>query len=507
MSNQIPPEIWLYISQFIPDDDLYRQLRTINSTFFHLAMALKYEEVFIIWSAASPTLPRMMIRLRDPFVSRKVKRVIVNFVCSPEAFVQRLPRPAFTTTKGRIIDTTYTWMSSARRFLPPSPFKSHNARALKAIVKCISTLPHTMAFAITTAYFDDGPCIARLANSPPPARNHLTWSSFAANLQSLTIRAELPTRTTVFQEMTAMKPYFQNLVALQILTIPATGAGHIDGYTSLTPFVRFVNAIRSPKFKKLSLTCLGYIHHPDIFIHFSKSLALDQLKLKMDVLPGAAQDTYEAGLKSFLCNGAHVLRELDLDIRTTYEDDMPDPILGKLLLDSARDRSCFSHLHSLRINPTAGSVGINILRTSIHRASSTLKTFVIYNIELSQEDALIVLDALSKCAKLTYLRMQIVLLDITIVDSMAANLPGLKQLHVWHNRDAMPIESLMPPSFRYAGTFREQSYPHWKLEDISVYFDRREIADTAMMEIFAHSVPAIKSFCGREIGRQDEYAG
>jgi hypothetical protein len=64
MSNQIPPEIWLYISQFIPDDDLYRQLRTINSTFFHLAMALKYEEVFIIWSAASPTLPRMMVRLR-----------------------------------------------------------------------------------------------------------------------------------------------------------------------------------------------------------------------------------------------------------------------------------------------------------------------------------------------------------------------------------------------------------------------------------------------------------
>jgi hypothetical protein len=61
------------------------------------------------------------------------------------------------------------------------------------------------------------------------------------------------------------------------------------------------------------------------------------------------------------------------------------------------------------------------------------------------------------------------------------------------------INSLMPPSFRYAGTFRERSYPHWKLEDISVYFDRREIADTTMMEIFAHSVPAIKSFCGREV--------
>jgi hypothetical protein len=61
------------------------------------------------------------------------------------------------------------------------------------------------------------------------------------------------------------------------------------------------------------------------------------------------------------------------------------------------------------------------------------------------------------------------------------------------------INSLMPPSFRYADIFRERSYPHWKLEDVSIYFDRWEIADTAMMEIFAHSVPAIKSFCGREV--------
>jgi hypothetical protein len=53
------------------------------------------------------------------------------------------------------------------------------------------------------------------------------------------------------------------------------------------------------------------------------------------------------------------------------------------------------------------------------------------------------------------------------------------------------------PPQRNFDTFRKRSYPDWKLEDISIYFDCWAEADVALMEAFAHSVPAIKSFCGQ----------
>jgi hypothetical protein len=147
----------------------------------------------------------------------------------------------------------------------------------------------------------------------------------------------------------------------------------------------------------------------------------------------------DAGLKAFLCGGAHVLRELDITIGTLSPDSSSYSTLGKVLLDCAMDRRCFSHLETLRINPTTGPARIDVLSTSIQRASDTLKNFTIHDIELSQEEALIVIDALSNCSDLAYLRLQFVHLDITIIDSMAANLTGLKRLDLRHDMDIMPL--------------------------------------------------------------------
>ncbi|KAF8184448.1 hypothetical protein BJ912DRAFT_1043700 [Pholiota molesta] len=470
MSNNIPPEIWLYISQFIPDDDIYRQLRTINSVFFHLAMASKYEEVVIRWNAVFPTLSRIMERLSDPFVAGKVRRVTVEFIRYPQA--RGLRR---ATRKDKMFTTIHTWMSSASRFLPP--FKSRQARTLGAIAK----------------YFYDGADVS----IPPKFVRHLAsaWSTFGANLQSLSIRTEL----LVFQELSALKPYFQNLTALKISSIPVLSQYRTDFQVGSTPgldaVAPLINSI-GPNLKNLSLNFLGFYHLPDIFPYLSTSLALEALKVKMMSRKGKTWD--DAGLKAFLCGGAHVLRELDINIGTLYQDSFSYSTLGKVLLDCATDRRCFSHLETLRINPTTGPARIDVLCTSIQRASDALKIFTIYDIELSQEEALIVIDALSNCSSLAYVRLQFVHLDITIIDSMATNLTGLKRLDLRHDMDIMPLRNLTaPPPRRDFDTFRKRSYPNWKLEDVSIYFDCWAEADVAMMEAFAHSVPAIKSFCGR----------
>ncbi|KAF8184399.1 hypothetical protein BJ912DRAFT_927771 [Pholiota molesta] len=491
MSDRIPSEIWFYIAEFIPDEAIYRQLRTISSLFFHLAMDIEYQEVYIRWNAVFHTLPRIMTRLSDPFVARRVKRLIVEFTYFPKAITTApLPNPATLTEK------ITKWLSSSRHFLPP--FKDRNARALEAIAKCIKKLQNTVTtFEIRTNFNErNGVWL------PQKFLHHLssTWSSFSANLQSLSIRAE----QAVLEEISAIRPYFQNLTSLRISIIPVTLlvfdlSVRVDRDPDLDTLASFINNI-SLKLKRLSLIFLGLYQLPDFFSYLSKSLPLESLELKMAPMKGPASRS-DPGLKAFLCGSAHTLRELDLRIRTTHQIGVPDPVLNKLLLDCAADGRCFSNLKSLKINPTSGPTGIDVLRASIQRASNTLQDLVIYDVELSQEEAMIVIDALSKCPNLTYLRLQITNLDITIVDSMARNLPGLKRLNIWYNvTGEVPRNRL---SIMYAGSFEKavllegRSYPEWKLKDVSIYVGRWAKADLVLMEALAVSAPAIRSFCGQ----------
>ncbi|KAF8184451.1 hypothetical protein BJ912DRAFT_527446 [Pholiota molesta] len=354
MSNRIPPETWLYISQFIPDDDIYRRLRTINSVFFYLAMASKYEEVLIRCNHVFLTLPRIIERLRDPFVAGKVRRVTVEFISCPPMGRRRHR----TTRKDETFTAIHTWMSSAKsHFL--APFTSPEAHTLKTIAKCVSKFQHMVAFEIKTDFYDGAD-----VSIPPKFVHHLAsaWSTFGVNLQSLSIRTE----SLVFQELSALQPYFQNLIALQIAVIPAVSRFYRsypqDSALDLDAVAPLINSI-GPNLKKLDLYFLGSYHPPDIFPYLSTSLALEVLKVKIRSTEGKAWD--DVGLKAFLCGGAHVLRELDINISTIDDESFSDSTLGKVLLDCATDRRCFSHLETLRINPTTGPARINILRTSI----------------------------------------------------------------------------------------------------------------------------------------------
>ena len=45
MAN-IPPEIWLYVTKFIPKENL-RDLLGVNSIFFNIAMDMRYRDIVI----------------------------------------------------------------------------------------------------------------------------------------------------------------------------------------------------------------------------------------------------------------------------------------------------------------------------------------------------------------------------------------------------------------------------------------------------------------------------
>jgi hypothetical protein len=57
---ELPTEIWLYISKFIPDDTL-RQMLEVNRVFYSLSMDIRYREVEL--KKADPASDRMLARL------------------------------------------------------------------------------------------------------------------------------------------------------------------------------------------------------------------------------------------------------------------------------------------------------------------------------------------------------------------------------------------------------------------------------------------------------------
>ena len=58
MAN-IPPEIWLHVTKFIPEEDL-RDLFGVNSIFFNIAMDIRYREIVI----STATIGTLIKRLR-----------------------------------------------------------------------------------------------------------------------------------------------------------------------------------------------------------------------------------------------------------------------------------------------------------------------------------------------------------------------------------------------------------------------------------------------------------
>jgi hypothetical protein len=125
-------------------------------------------------------------------VARKIKHLIVDFIYDPKFIRSSLAKTI--KNKGRMIGGITDWVSYSRY----SPFKERNTRALKAIIKFIKKLQDTVIFEITTS-FNNGLDAVWL---PPTFMRNLAsvWSSFGANLQSLSIRSEV----LVLQEISAI---------------------------------------------------------------------------------------------------------------------------------------------------------------------------------------------------------------------------------------------------------------------------------------------------------------
>ncbi|KXN86216.1 hypothetical protein AN958_10404 [Leucoagaricus sp. SymC.cos] len=91
----LPHDVWVNIANFIPVLSL-RQLATLNSSLLHIALDARYRQIsFIYWDHR---LLRNLIRLKDPYIARRVKILHIYPGFLKEVMDNDARLPASTTT-------------------------------------------------------------------------------------------------------------------------------------------------------------------------------------------------------------------------------------------------------------------------------------------------------------------------------------------------------------------------------------------------------------------------
>ncbi|KAF8954302.1 hypothetical protein BDZ97DRAFT_1866047, partial [Flammula alnicola] len=438
MTN-IPPEIWLDIASFIPNEVIYGQLLSVNRVFLHLGLNIQWGKVRIVWESRRPNSLRIPERLRDPFIAKRVERLdlVLNF--NNENFKFQMPKQHDEQMAQRVapnrlhqtIARAFKPFRSGRQLQGPSKWEPATTSSpfddsLEAIINCIATLPHVAEFTVDT-------WIAMDKALPLPNKLDFlfatSWSCFSANLRFLSLEGELP----VYQRMALLKPTFNSLKGLQIS--PSYSPAHLpDGQDGallqlddllLDTLVPFINSV-SPQLETLGLKLWGFYDVSDFFKQLSECPALNNLDIHLFGAP--LRDP--SGLRKFLFHASHTLHKLELYLSSIGDESSQSrQALSELILECASDRACFSRLRSLNIYPTR-PIRIDALVASIKQSSRTLTELTISRYLCSPHETEMIVDALSECPDFSCLSLDIKTLNISLLDYLDMKLPGLQRFNI-----------------------------------------------------------------------------
>lgn len=73
--SQLPYDIWLHITRFIPPLEI-GQLYAVNSSLFNIAMDQRYRQISFAY--LSPKMIRTLVRLKDPAVAKRVRIIYIH---------------------------------------------------------------------------------------------------------------------------------------------------------------------------------------------------------------------------------------------------------------------------------------------------------------------------------------------------------------------------------------------------------------------------------------------
>ncbi|KAH9481253.1 hypothetical protein JR316_0005775 [Psilocybe cubensis] len=483
MAN-MPPDIWLYVADFIPDKVIY-QLRCVNSVFLELAINIRWKEVTIstkqIYEAK-----KILDRISDPYISVRVRALTIHLASWEPSQNGLVLAPS---TQHNI---DYARRETTRKYNPTST--KLGLRSSDASNSIMNSLLNTCAGLtslrkLTLDFSSISPVSSPQLGFGLFIRS--LWPLVRKKLRHLFLKGTAQGYCTVL----ASRPTFPNLKELGMdLTVDPKLIGDCENskasvlMDTLVPFLGKVNS-RLEALRIKSQPCHSIpTDLSQLFIQMPFFPYLRTLEIRM---PFNQNLLDPSGLKNLLSKSSHNLENVCLRLNPAGFS-LPWALEGQLipwLSDCLTEPQTLSCIQVLDIYPTGGNC--DIVLGYIRRASKHLRSIVIRDRYFEADEVNLIIDAASHCPNLISLHLNIWELDINLFDQLYMKLPRLESLRL------STVDSFVDGYPRlFVNKLGDRCYNGWKLADISLCYGEREV-DSRTMRALARSIPSVRSFFGR----------
>ncbi|KAF9468423.1 hypothetical protein BDZ94DRAFT_1318071 [Collybia nuda] len=496
----IPTDIWLYISYFIPHKEL-RDLYSVNSTFLQLALNERYQDVDFL--QVNPRTLRFLEHVRDPNIASRVRRLRVNpvwFKLHASSVKTSLPN------RSNIMRRIKSEFERRLDFTNRMANAKQQRETIDALtISVVNLFPNITSFVIVTRYFPHPHSLPHfLFNS---------WRTFGSNLTRLTINAPLG-------GFEPLLPSTAELTSLQELTLRfstdmTSGDEALDTHTlnhTIAPFLRTL----APKLRRLNIMSSALGDHSGLFGALGHFPRLTALSLDIGFYPPLLVDP--AGLTDFLRRNTPSLKHVRFQPHESFRS---PSILGpaynhfsQWMAGNAEDIELLGGLQSLVISPStdlSASANLDTAGVYVLRSRDTLTSLVLGDRCLSFADlkALVGVFAHRPAnSGLKTLYVKVISLNPQLFDLLAEKLPGLDDLDIKFNCLLADVEEERPcpsddkaPGKSDIEAFLKQMsgriYSQWSLYALWIWQRSHMTTKTAqdILNSLKGSIPSVRVVC------------
>ncbi|PFH48747.1 hypothetical protein AMATHDRAFT_64673 [Amanita thiersii Skay4041] len=475
MIPDLPIDVWLYTVQFIPEDELDRLL-SLNSLFFHLVMQKRYREVFIDYMNAKAM--RRLSRLKDPFVAQ-LARVLHMRLSFPLPVQSRVSpsRPTTPTLHERVRSVVNYFMGYWLPSEKSQPSPPTNVPSLDEVASIFPALVNLDEF---TVFFSNVPDLIDMVPFFASA-----WTTFGHRLRKLSLGGDLDG----FKRFLLTQPDLSSLEELS-LEFPRQFSENTNSASILVDHVApFTNRLAS-QLRFLRIWCWM-----DVGISSYLKLLGPFPNLQTISCMGPFNRAFlddGTGIFHFLTQTQQLQNlELRLNPAGVRINPLAESQLVRWLSDCASTSKVFNNLQSLQLYPTNRPEGMNVMLKCVQQSLHSLTALSIRDRYLHTEEIRTLATALKDSTELTFLRMNVWMMNIELFDVLSHALPHLRRLSLYLS----DVGSFPADTGELQEMLQEREYTEWKLVDFGIWCGGHEL-DIDTMKAIAQRIPTVKSFWG-----------
>lgn len=503
----LPHDIWLNVASFVKPSSL-ESLMSLNSTFFHLAMDIRYRQ--ISFAFLDNNMLRNLVRLQDPVVARRVRVLHISPTFLSEVLdTDREKNSLLGSLRSRLAELSSCMGRVYRR---NDQYRHQNRRmhkfrtasdVLESLLSVLSGLPNVTCYHVIWC---------GLPHSIPDSLGRVFSSAFQPSLRKLSLDIALENVVELFRDHDTC---LQSLEELDFVirhdhsADPSTHA-FVLRYHLATAISRISKTLR-----KLSIQLWEPFDLSPFFFHIKLLPSLAELTLSIPTSSPYLGNPL--GVVTFLRRQASSLRSLSLRITeyTKHETMLPClSLTGWICCALARYDVRLPHLSHLTI--CARDFPPEALNACIRHFAPfpSLKSFTLAGAHHQYTDVAAVLDSFS-CRppekRLENLHLGAVTLTPRLLDLFARELPKLHRLELlvreiapWDD-DELLASGKAPLRFyenqnaklvKFFALMQHRRYSNWHLSRFK--FTVPSLAPhfpfNTLEQLFSHAIPTITGF-------------